>query len=267
MSLATIATTHQYRFRLGVKAFKRDSRTLNLEKYFGPKLAAPPSHVDWSKGVTQWGMYLNGPDSNNPPGSSSGLGDCTIAGVAHAVQVLTLNAGSEVSVPEPTALSYYEKWDGYVYGDPSTDNGGVEIDVLNDWRQQGFAGHQLLAYADVSPSNLTGVKRGINLFGGSYIGLNVTNEVMNNSGNPEVPWDLTGDTSIAGGHCVFVLKYDPDYIYFISWGTIYKMTRRFWYAMVQETHFLLSPDFIKANGLDPQGFNLTQLQADLKTIV
>ena len=256
-----------YTFKLGLKAVARDSRTLRLEKYFGAKLAPAPTHVDWSKGVTHWGMYLNGPDSNNPPGSPGGLGDCTIAGVAHAVQVLTLNASTQVSVPDSTVLNYYEKWDGYVYGQPNTDNGGVELTVLKSWRQQGFAGHKLLAYADIAPSNLMSVKRGISLFGGSYIGLNVTNQVMNNSGNPDIAWDLTGDTSIAGGHCVFVLKYDPVYIYFISWGQIYKMTRRFWYAMVQESHFLLSPDFIEANGLDPQGFNLTQLTADLKAIV
>lgn len=208
---------------------------------------------------------LNGPnDSTYAP---DGLGDCTIAGVGHAVQVFTANASSEVTVPDSTVLSYYEKWDGYIPGNPNTDNGGVELDVLNDWRQQGFAGHKLLGYVDANPQNFISVKRGINLFGGAYIGLNVTNQVMNNSGNPAIPWDMTGDTGIAGGHCVFVLKYDPQFIYFVSWGAIYKMTRRYWYSQVSEAHILLSPDFIGANGLDPSGFNLAQLQADLAAIV
>jgi hypothetical protein len=255
-----------HRFKLGVKAFKTDSRSLKLERYLSPKLPAPPASCDWSKGITEFGMMLNGPDSNNPPGSPDGLGDCTIAGVAHAIQVLTANASSEITVPDSTVLKYYESWDGYVLGNPNTDNGGVELDVLNDWRKQTFAGHELLAYVDANPHNLISVKRGISLFGGAYIGLTVTNQVMNNSGNPEIPWDTTGDTSIAGGHCVFVLKYDPEFIYFISWGQIYKMTRKYWYANVQEVHILLSQDFISANGLSPNHFNLAQLQADLAAI-
>ena len=70
------------------------------------------------------------------------------------MQVWTANTGSMVTVPDPTIESYYEQWDGYVPGNPSTDTGGVELDVLNDWQKQGFAGHALLAFADPKPANL-----------------------------------------------------------------------------------------------------------------
>jgi hypothetical protein len=78
------------------------------------------------------------------------LGCCTIAAVGHAVQVWTANAASaEVSFPDPVILDYYKTWDGYNPADPSSDQGGVELDVLNDWRQQGFAGQSLDAYVAI----------------------------------------------------------------------------------------------------------------------
>lgn len=243
-------------FKLGRKALQIDSRTLRLSKYFTETLSPPPVSVDWTKGITDWGMMLN--DS---------LGDCTIAGVGHAVQIFTVNASSEVTVPDSTILDYYEWWDGYVDGDPSTDQGGVEIQVLNKWRKKKFWGHKLLAYADPLVSNLTEVRQAVNLFGGLYIGLNVPQSVMNTDNDPSIPWDVTGDNTLVGGHCVFIPKYDADTFTCISWGQLYTMTTAFWNMFVDESHALLSQDFLATNGLDPQGFNLKQLQADLAQIV
>lgn len=242
--------------RLGRKAVKTDSRTLRLARYMTAALAAPPASVDWSKGVAQFGMMKN-----------DTLGCCTIAGVGHALQIWSANIGDEITVPDSVILSYYEEWDGYDPSDPSTDQGGIELDVLNDWQKGQFNGHELIAFADPTVSNMTEVEQAIALFGGLYIGLSVTAGVMANDNDPTIPWDVTPQASIDGGHCVYVTGYDATYIYFISWGQIYKMTRKYWATYVDEAHALISPDFIAANGLDPAGFNLTQLQADLAAIV
>lgn len=241
-------------FRLGRKAVKRDSRTLKLRAYTGT-LPPPPATVDYSKGILQFGMMLN-----------DTLGDCTIAGCAHAVQIWTANSTSEITLPDSTILAYYEQWDGYVSGDPSTDNGGVELDVLNDWRKSSFAGHILTAYADPDVTNVTEIKQAINLFLGIYIGMNVTNQVMESAGNPVVAWDQTGDTSSAGGHAVYVVGYDATYFYFVSWGQVYKMTLAYWQANVDEAHALMSPDLLGSSGLSASGFNTSQLLADLAAI-
>ena len=241
-------------FRLGRKAVKRDSRTLKLRAYAGT-LPPPPATVDYSKGILQFGMMLN-----------DTLGDCTIAGCAHAVQIWTANSTSEITLPDSTILAYYEQWDGYVSGDPSTDNGGVELDVLNDWRKSSFAGHILTAYADPDVTNVTEIKQAINLFLGIYIGMNVTNQVMESAGNPVVAWDQTGVTSSAGGHAVYVVGYDATYFYFVSWGQVYKMTLAYWQANVDEAHALMSPDLLGSSGLSASGFNTSQLLADLAAI-
>lgn len=239
--------------RLGRKAVKTDTRTLRLEHYFTAALAPPPQSRDWAKGLTNFGVLMN-----------DQLGDCTIAGVGHAIQVFSANTGVEAVVTDAQALQYYEQWDGYNPADPSTDQGGVELDVLTNWKAQGFAGHVLDGFADVKPAHTANVKQAINLFGGLYIGMNVPNFIM--AAIPQV-WDVVADDGgIDGGHCVFVAGYDPIGLTFISWGLLYKMTWAFWNKYVDEAHTLISQDFIMANGLDPSGFALAALEADLAKI-
>lgn len=250
MILSNASTTAR---RLGRKAVKRDSRTLRLAKYITPALAPPPPSVDWSRGITDWGMMCN-----------DTLGCCTIAGAAHAVQVFSANVVGEVTISDADIVGYYGRWDGYVVGDPTTDNGGIELDVLNNWKRDEFVGHQLIAYADVNCANDTQIRQAISLFGGLYIGFQVPNFVMQSF--PAV-WDVVPkDGGIDGGHCVFVVGYDDTTLSFISWGKVYKMTWAFWAKYVDEAHALLSHDFLSANGFNPMGFNLLQLQTDLECI-
>ncbi len=187
-------------FKLGLKAVKTDSRTLKLGRYFTSALPAAPSQVNWhNKGIANFGMMLN--DS---------LGDCTIAGLGHAIQIWSSNAYKEITVPDSSILTAYEQWCGYVPGNPATDQGGIELDVLTDFKKNGLDGHELLGFADPDVGNLTEIKQAINLFGGLYIGLNVPNSVMNNL-NPDVIWTVVPDDGgIAGGHCVYCLSKDTS---------------------------------------------------------
>ena len=243
------------KMKLGRKAIKTDSRTLALGDYLTPGLPPPPSAADWTKGITSWGMMLN-----------DTLGDCTIAGAGHAVQVWSADTGSMVTIPDATIESYYETWDGYVPGNPSTDNGGVELDVLNDWQKQGFAGNTLLAFADPKPANLVEIRQSIALFGGVYIGL-----ALPLTAQKQDVWDVVprGGASAKpgswGGHCVFVPKYDQNGFTCITWGELKVMTLAFWKKYVDEAHTLLCQDWITAKGA-PSGFDQAQLQADLQAI-
>ena len=125
---------------LGKRPRRHDPRTLKLVRYMTSALPNPPASVDYTRGVREWGMMLN-----------DQLGDCIIAdGPGHATQVWTLNAtGAMVTPPDSLILATYEKWCGYNPADPTTDLGGIELDVLNNWRQQGFAGHALDAYVAI----------------------------------------------------------------------------------------------------------------------
>lgn len=241
--------------KLGRRAIRHDARTLALGAYLTPSLPAPPSAKDWTGGVTSWGMMLN-----------DQLGCCTIAGVGHAVQVWTANTGTMQTVADAVIERYYEQWDGYVSGDDSTDNGGVELDVLNNWRKRGFAGNRLLAYADADVANLTEVRQAIALFGGVYIGL----ELPLTAQKQDV-WDVVpGGGSDAqngswGGHCVYVAAYDQNSLTCITWGQLKTMTVAFWQQYVDEAHALLDESWLEGQS-SPVGFNQAQLLADLKQI-
>ncbi len=245
----------QSQMRLGRKAIKTDSRTLRLNKFLAA-FPTPPASADWTAGVTNWGMMLN-----------DTLGDCTIAGIGHAVQVWTANTGGMVTVPDATIESYYEKWDGYVPGDASTDSGGVELDVLTNWRKQGLDGHALLGFADPNFRDLDEVRTAIDLFGGVYIGLNLPLSAQNQT-IWDAPTERMSDRDWPGswgGHAVFVPAYDVTGFTCITWGTLQKMTVGFWDEYVDEAHALLSPDWIAKN-VPPGRFDLNQLQADLALI-
>ena len=242
--------------KLGRKAVKTDSRTLMLGKYLTPALPPPPATADWTRGITSWGMMMN-----------DTLGCCTIAGVGHAIQVFSANAGTEVTVPDSTIESYYEQWDGYVPGNASTDNGGVELDVLNDWQKQGFSGHSLVAFADPKVSNLVEIRQSIALFGGVYIGLSLPVTAQTQDVWDVVPrGGANAKKGSWGGHCVFVAKYDQNGFTCITWGQLKVMTLAFWSKYCDEAHALLSQDWLNAKG-SPSGFNQTQLMADLNAIV
>jgi len=249
-------------FRLGRKAVKTDTRTLKFAKYLATApvpLPAPPAKVDWTKGQSNWGMMKN-----------DALGCCTIAGCAHAIQVWSQALGKEITLSDDNVIAMYEKWDGYNPNDPNTDCGGIELDVLTDWRQQGFFGHGLNAFVSVNPKNLQEVKQAINLFGGVYIGV-----ALPLSAQEQNTWDVvTNEPTLTapgswGGHCVYVPTYDEKTLTCITWGQTKTMTNAFWNEYVDEAYALLGTDWISATGTDPEGMTqqlLTFLMQDLGQI-
>jgi hypothetical protein len=247
--------------KLGKAKPRIDHRTLKMAKYLPAALPAPPVSVDWSGGVSSWGMMEN-----------NSLGDCTCAGRGHAVQVFTLAAtGTMRTIPDSEIVAEYSRDCGYVAGDPSTDNGGVEIDVLNAWRQLGIGVggvEKLTAYVAVSPDDQIHTKLAVQLFGGAYIGLALP---INAQGQNE--WDLIGDGQTGdstpgswGGHAVFVLAYNTKGPVVITWGQLVQMTWSFWAAYVDEAYALLSPDFINAKGTSASGFDVQTLLNDMRVV-
>ena len=352
-----------------------------MARYLASGLPPAPPAVDYTRGITDFGMMLN-----------DRLGCCTIAAVGHGVQVWRLNASGAPSVghsgpglgnresgigaqgasdsplpapyspaptgikapqachcssstlftspsplsnppsspatgvgrtdsaicngkaldsadpprptppyfeaiPDSTILDYYERWDGYNPADPGTDQGGVELDVLNDWRQQGFAGHQLDAFVAIDPAPEVGsprseVQTAIWLFGGAYIGV----ELPLRAQNQDV-WDIDSqdaqdsEPGSWGGHAIYLVGYDsgtgtpagagvgpnsvrpaqpgvavPRTLTCITWGQPKKMTWAWFQKYCSEAYALVSKDWLNAGAISPSGFDLTTLENDLKMV-
>ena len=227
-------------YRLGCKPPRIDPRTLQFARYAGI-LPPPPASCDWTQGVVSYGMMDN-----------DVLGDCTCAAVGHGAQIATLNTGGEITPADSRILALYVNSCGYVIGDPSTDNGGVIIDVLNYNRQYGLgkarrngkkrilSKFRLYAYSDPAVSNIVHIQQAIATFGMVDIGLNLplTAQTQTNAG---ATWDVVGNPNTDpnsfpnswGGHSVVVVAYDTQTLTCITWGMLQKMTYAFWNSLLE----------------------------------
>ena len=247
--------------KLGCKPRRIDTRTLRFAKYLVASALPPaPASCDWTtKAAPDWGMMVN-----------DQIGDCTIASAGHAIQTWSAQNGSEVTLDDSAIVAAYSAVSGY---DPTTganDNGAVELDVLNYWRNTGIGGRKLGAYAAVMPSSASEVKEAIWLMGGVYMGVALPAAVQgrprwlipNSHWQRRLPQWQPGSW---GGHAVFCNAYNANWIQCITWGKKLLISWGFWNAYVQEAYALLSSEWVNDTTfkLAPSGFDLATLQSDL----
>src|ERR1019366_7098208 len=187
--------------KLGKLAARRDPRTLKMSRYLTPKLAPAPHEFSLTAKLSHLGMMVN-----------DRLGDCTIATVGHMIQTWTANVGSQIIIPDADIVTMYEAACGYNPADPNTDQGGIELDVLNFWRKNPVDNNPLQAYAYLAPHQTEEIRQSIYYFGGAYLGIQLPLTAQN-----QQVWtvtSLTGDGAPGtwGGHAVPIVAYDQHYV-------------------------------------------------------
>lgn len=251
---ALYAPADHSKMRLGRRSARRDERTPLFASY-AKALPPAPAAVNWAPSIASFGMMGN-----------DALGDCTAAAAAHAVQTWTFAAkNAEVTLPDSGVISFYSSTTGYRPGDPSTDQGGVEADVLAWWHKNTLSGHSLDAFAAVNPQDAGEVKNAIALMGGVYLGV-----ALPVSAQTQSIWDVpaggtSGDGAPGswGGHAIWAFAYDASHVYCITWGQVKAMTWKFFSAYMEEAWALYSKDWIAATGKAPSGFDAQALLADM----
>ncbi len=231
-------------------------------------LPEPPSAVAWYKGfpsprgavaaIVNWPMDAN--DS---------LGDCTIAGVSHLIQLWTSVIGTPVIPTDAQVIAEYSRLCGYVPGDDSTDNGGVESDILTAWQTGGIFGHKIDGFVGINPKSQTQIKDGIFYFGAVYIGV-----ALPLSAQDQTVWDVPpggpvgdGAPDSWGGHCVDIVGAGARGVTVVSWGSLITASWDFISTYTDECYAILSPDWIDKSQQTPGGVPLASLRADLKRLV
>jgi hypothetical protein len=226
------------------------------------KLPAPPAAVDWLKPVPSWPMYGN-----------DNWGDCVFAEIGHAEQQISLlGQGAEVRVTNADVLGGYSVVTGFNAdagppGDNPTDQGTFVQDALAWWRKTGIAGHQILAYAYVDPSDLTLVKQCIDIFGSVSIGFNFPASAMTQF-NRGLPWEPVAGSAIQGGHCVMVGGYDAKYLNVVTWGALQKMSYAFWAQYCDEAWVVIDDEMVNrmTSKSFSTGVDLAAFAADFTTL-
>ena len=256
------------KFKTGRKAPIITQRGLRMAAAFGKTTASfgppPLSSFPYYRAVEaivgkSWKMFLN-----------DQLGCCTRASSAHAIMVWTANgSGGMVTPTDRDVLAAYER-DGYVPGHPTTDQGAEEREVSLDLIRNGMAGRRIemaapIFMGTVDDAILARLKWAIQLYGGVRLGVNLPRsaETMFDRG---LPWDLTGDNTLDGGHDMRAVAYDLDYVHAITWGTRVKLTWPWVKKFLEEAHAEMSPDLIRINGTSPPGFHHATLVTDLAAV-
>jgi hypothetical protein len=240
---------------LGKNPARLDRRTLKIERYTAA-LPPPPTQCYFQQKVKDWGAMLN--DS---------IGCCTISAAGHMIEQWSTYAGNPMTPVDSQILTAYEEIGGYVPGDPSTDNGCVMLDVLNTWRKTGIAGRKIMAYATVFPDR-RGVGESVSLFGNCYLGIQLPLSAQNQNSGWYID-DSDPQAAVAGswgGHCVPIVGYSPAGVTVVTWGQLLNASWNFLARYADEAYAVLSQDWIESSGLDPTGFPLATLEADLAKV-
>jgi hypothetical protein len=247
-------------YRLGKNAPVVDARTMLFGTYLTPGLPPPPPSVDYGSKVSTWPMYYN-----------DQYGDCTCAAAGHLIQNWTASAGTEITPPDPTVLSFYEH---FVGTPPPPDEGCNMLSVLKYWRKTGLDAHKVTAFASIKLQNHAQAMNAIYLLGGIYIGVALPNSVLPQGQNYlEIPWVVPPGGAVGdaapnqnNGHCIPAVGYDATNLYVVTWGAVKSMSWQFYDAYADEAYAIVSQDFVNVAGQDPAGFSLTQMLSDLTAL-
>lgn len=205
---------------------------------------------------------------NNGMLGNDTYGDCVFAANGHIVEQQTFfGQGTEFVVTDAEVLKEYTRVTGFDPNDPSTDNGAVVQDGLNDFRKVGLSGHKIVAFAEVVVTALNDVKNATAEFGTVDIGFDFPASAMTQF-DAGKPWDVVAnDGGIQGGHCVSVFGYDAKFIYVATWGAIQKMTYAFWAKYVTEAWAVIDQDWVNfVTSVAPTGVDLHSLGAQFAAL-
>lgn len=197
------------------------------------------------------------------------LGDCTAAGIGNHLRATAALAQFRLDVTVANAVQFYSKSTGYVPGDPDTDNGGVEVDVLSTALRTGFElDTQTLfpLWGSADPTDLNSMRNIMAGLSAAYMGVQLSSADLweDPDGNPAPVWDT--DTPAAygdptpdpeKGHCLLGWDYtgtaDTDIVTLLTWGAKQRATWRWVRSRMTEVHALAWRQLHAPGGLYPCG--------------
>ena len=217
-------------YKLGKLAPRIDERTLKLNTVFQPLAPAP--------------RVLNADTiTSNPMFGNDKWGDCVIAMRGHGTRRFEyFEQGKCINGSDKEILKEYWKEGGATCRNKHPDNGLVELDSLNSWRQKGwtFGGrhYDIYAFGDIDYTDEQELANTLYYLNGAFCGV-----ALPKSAQDQEVWDvIPGPESKPGswgGHAIYLPPvYDMDTGLWtcITWGQPKKMTTAFVKKYFDEAH-------------------------------
>jgi hypothetical protein len=230
-------------YKLGALPPQRPYGLAELAVYAKGPIPAPPASVAVPV-VPDWGMCLN-----------DTYGDCTVAGVAHAIEAWNVEVNEHDAIPtdDETKTAYFALTGG-------ADSGCVEANVLKTWHNDGLFGHKIAGYAPVNVHDLTGFHQAVAFYGGAYLGVALPASAQEQFANGE-EWVVVPGSPIEGGHCILAVAYNQHTVQVVTWGQVVYVSYVWLSTYMTECWAIIAPEFVEA-GRGP-ALDLATLQADL----
>lgn len=250
------------------KLGKLPPRRLMSTPSFGDFLARRSDWPDvaprgWEYALPATGLDILGNDT---------WGDCAEAGAMHLIQVQTANAGVPLHGTLEQTLDLYSAVTGFDPKDASTDQGTELLSLLQYWKNVGIkvttAGglvvtHHILGWASLDISSVPQMRYASDLFGGTYLGVNLPESAEDDTSN----WTVNpANSKIVGGHCITGVGQGSAGGHLISWGVLIPFTWNFMHQFLDEAYVVVSPEWLRANGQSPSGLDLPGLLNAMKEL-
>jgi hypothetical protein len=248
------------RFKYGKKRARAGAVKLKLRDYLDlSQLPTPPVNFGHYGLETQpWGMLGN-----------DQYGDCYWAGACHEHMLFGAMSKQLYSFSTDNALAAYSAATGFNESDSNTDQ-GTDMQEGAAFRQKtgiaDFNGnvHKVAAYLSLEPGNINEQMIAAYLFGAVGLGFEMP-ESAQDQFNADQPWDVVAGSTIEGGHYVPLMGRNDINGLICTWGKIQPFTPAFHAAYNDEAIVYLSNEIFSGDKTI-DGFNLAQLQTDLKNL-
>jgi hypothetical protein len=198
------------------------------------------------------------------------LGDCTAAdGPGHLTQIWSANNGPVQTPTDKVVEKFYSATTGYDPRDPSTDQGGIESQVLATWKKGVDGVAKLDLWVPVNPQNVEHVLTAIERYGACYAGVALPLDAQD-----QAEWQLDEkDPAKAapgswGGHAIAWSKYSraQQMLACITWGMEQGASFTWQGAYCDEAYALFCSTLWCPNGKSPMGDLVATLTGGITTL-
>lgn len=199
-------------------------------------------------------------------------GNCVFATFAHLVQCMQRGIGAEESAfTDESVLGDYSAVTGYNPADPKTDKGTYMRDGASFFRQTGVldgAGvrHKIVAYVDIKLNDPDELFQACHDFGGVALGLKLPQSAIGQFAKKQI-WNVPFNKKIAGGHAVALVgRNSVGNSIIATWTGITAATPNFMREFTDECVAFVSLEYLDAKGVNPRGYDRTQLEKMLAAL-